>query len=487
MTRRARLASAAWAVGLAGAVACTITVAWSLVLGLYSVHLLFYATFIAAGILGALIGARDPNNGVGWIMSIASLAAVLFFLPVDYGYTALVVESGAWPLGRLALWFGAWAWAPLLGLFLPSLTVRFPDGQVPRRWRSVDWLAIAGTITFAAGIAFAPAQVGARFVQVPDQVDSALGVAAARSPLPVSLDSSAAELIIAAGIAVMLLAYLFAVLSMVDRFRHARGDRRLQLEWFAYAGLLVIGFEIGGGVALIMGWQLGSDIDVAIHLAPFALPLAIAIAILHRHLYDIDVLINRTLVYGALTAILAATYTAGITLLQRLFVTVSGQRSDAVYVLTAFAIVIGFTPVKNWLQGWVDAHVGRQGSAAAMDAFSSEVASIVSVIDAGMVARRLVDQSASAFGAAGAAIYLRSAGPSPAYARGSLDGDGCVEIPLPARGRTLGRLVVGRRPGGATYTVRDREALQRSADSVAQALLVAERLGLTPGGRQSKD
>ena len=480
MTGRSSLATAAWIVGVAGAVACTTTVALALALGLYSVHLLFYATFIAAGILGALIGARQPRNSVAWLMSIASVAAVLYFLPVDYGYAALVVAHGAWPLGGVALWFGAWAWAPLLGAFLPSLTVRFPDGRVPRRWRLVDWLAIAGTATFAAGIALAPARVSTRFVQVPDQVHRALGSAFVANPLPTPLPAAGAEALIAAGVGLMLLAYLFAVLSMIDRYRLTSSDRRLQLKWFAYAGVIVVGCEIAGGLALIAGRDLGADADAVIHLAPFALPVAIAIGILYHRLYEIDVLINRTLVYGSLTAILAATYTAGITFLQRVYVAVSGQRSDAVYVITAFAIVVGFTPVKAWLQAWVDRHVGRQASASAMNEFSAQVESVVSVVDAERAVRRLVDEAVAAFGAGGAAIFVGSNGASsPAYRRGSVDDAGCIEVPLRCDERRLGTLVLGGRRGGAAYTRRDRDALQRSADSVGAALALAEHLGLT--------
>ncbi|HET7465404.1 MAG TPA: GAF domain-containing protein [Candidatus Dormibacteraeota bacterium] len=476
MSRKRNLRILAWGLGLSGAVVSTLTVALTVGLGLYSVHVLLYAAFIAAGILGALVASRETHNSVGWLMCVASLAAALYYGPVDYGYVALVLESGSWPLGGVALWLGAWAWAPLLGLFIPLLTVRFPDGRVPRRWRAVDWLAVGGTLCFAVGVAFAPHEVNARFLQVPARVNSLLA-----NPFGATMPADLARVIVDAGLALILLGYLLAVMSVIDRFRHARDEKRLQLKWFAYAGVAVIVAEICGAAALIGGWQLGTDFEIAVHLATFALPVAITIAILHYRLYDIDVLINRTIVYGGMTAILAATYTAGITFLQRLFMAVTGQRSDAAYVLTAFAIVVGFTPVKSWLQARVDRRMGNHNPSAVLGEFSAEVEAVVSVIDVHRVARRLLEQAVVAFDARGASLFLGPNGASTAiYSRGSVKGDGCIGVPLRYEDRQFGHLLLGSRRGGASYSKRDRELLQRSADSVGDALALAEHLGFRP-------
>ena len=105
-THESRLRTLAWALGLGGAIACALLVGWTVALGLFSPHALTYLTFIAAGLLGALIASREPRNGVGWLMCAASMAAILLYLPLDYGSTALVVEHGSWPLGGVALWLG---------------------------------------------------------------------------------------------------------------------------------------------------------------------------------------------------------------------------------------------------------------------------------------------------------------------------------------------------------------------------------------------
>jgi len=469
----------AWTLGLAGAGSCIFTIGLTFGLGLYSAHALTYLTFIAAGLLGALVVYREPLNGVGWLMCFASLAAVFLYLPLDYGYAAVVVEPSL-PLGGVALWLGAWAWVPVICLFLPLLTVRFPDGVVPSRWRIVDWLAGIGTAATAAGVAVGPAGVQVRFLPF-TQAQLGLVVTSIRNPLGVSAPMDVADLVIDVGFALVLLAYLASVASVVDRFRHARGDQRPQLKWFAYAGVLIAAALIADGGAALIGIVPTADVEIPFHLSFFALPLAIGIAILRYRLYDIDLIINRSLVYGGMTAILAAAYTAGITLLQRLFVSVSGQRSDAAYVLTAFGIVVGFSPLKDWLQHQVDRRISHRSPSAVLDEFRANVEAVVSVIDVHRVACRLLDQALAAFDARGAALYLRSSDvPGPMYSRGQLNGSPGLEVPLRFEDRLLGRLILGTRRGDATYTVHDRQLLQASADSVGEALALAEHLGFRP-------
>ncbi len=479
--RAVRLRSLAWALGLGGAVGCTFTVGLTLALGLLSPHLLLYLTFITAGLVGALVASREPRNAVGWLMCAASLAGLLLFLPLDYGYTALVLERGSWPLGGAALWFGTWAWAPVFGLFLPLVTVRFPDGKVPPRWRIVDWLAGIGTAATAAGVALGPADVQIRFLPFSDALNARLGPSI-WNPLGAPLPEGISGLVIGIGIALAFLAYVASVASVVDRFRHARGDQKVQLKWFAYGGVLIAAaLVVEGAAAIILGNLPPAVVDAAFHLSFFALPLTIAIAILRYRLYDIDLVINRSLVYGGMTAILAAAYTAGVQLFQRLFVSESGQKSDAAYVLTAFVVVVGFSPVKDWLQGVVNSRIGHRSPSALLNEFRADVEAVVSVIDVHRVARRLMDQAVAAFDARGAALYLRSnEAAGPLYSRGQVNGEAGIEVPLRYEDRPLGRLVLGSRRGDVAYTEHDRELPQRSADSVGEALALAEHLGFRP-------
>lgn len=468
----------AWALGLAGAVACTVTAGLTAAAGLLSAEVLLYPTFIAFGLLGALVASSQPQNRIGWFMCFASVGAVLLFLPLDYGYAAQFTHRGAWPFGGLALWVAGWGWIPLLGLLLPMITVRFPDGRVASRWRAVDWLAIAGNIA-AVGVALAPADLVVRFLLLPH---GWLGRVALLidSPFAAAVPTALPVVLIFAGLASIFLAYLLALASVIDRFRHATGDESAQLKWFVYSGVLIALAVLYGTFTSVTGGAQSDLAQVAIHAAFFALPFAIAIAVLRYHLYDIDLIINRTLVYGSLTAILGAVYAAVVTLLNRLFISISGSKSDAAYVVTAFVVVIASSPIKDWLQRQVDRRIAHRSPSSVLAEFRADVDSVVSVIDVHRVARRLLDEAFTAFDARGAALYLESDGSSALYSRGRTDGDAVLEIPLRHDGRALGRLVMGSRRGDIAYTQSDRDALQRSADSVGEALALAVHLGHGP-------
>jgi len=182
-----------------------------------------------------------------------------------------------------------------------------------------------------------------------------------------------------------------------------------------------------------------------------------------------------------MTAIVAAAYTASITLFQRLFISVSGQKSDAAYVLTAFAIVVGFSPVKDWLQHRVDDRVGGSDTRSALDGFTSRVDAVVSVLDVERIAQALLYEALTAFKADGGAVYLHSGGDSqPVCSRGRLNGEASLEVALRFEGQRLGRLVLGSRHGDVPYSERDRTVLQRSADSAGEALALAAHLGFRP-------
>ncbi len=157
----------AWVLGVVGALACAAGAAMAIAFGAPPSFLFVYLVGVLMGLLGALIASRDSHNSIGWLMVATSLATCFLHLPARYGYEALVIQHGAWPFGSLAVWFGAWGWVPVLGLSLPLIAVRFPDGKVPHRWRAVDWLAIAGTILFSASIALQPPAILIQFLAIP--------------------------------------------------------------------------------------------------------------------------------------------------------------------------------------------------------------------------------------------------------------------------------------------------------------------------------
>ena len=471
VTRRAKVV--AWTLGLGGVVACIAAAGVVLAFGAPSTFLVTYLVGVVLGLIGALVASREPRNSIGWLMCAGSIAVSLTHLPAGYGYFALVVQHGAWPLGGVAIWLGAWGYAVILGLFLPLISVRFPDGKVRPRWRFVDWLAVAGTVLFAAGIALQPWNVLVDFLAIP-------GADVARLTSHIERGHGVLNLVQGAGLSLIVLGYVAGAASIAARYRRAQGDVRAQLRWFVYSGALVAAAFAYGAVA----WNF-FGVPLYLALTPFefavlTLPIAIAVAILRYRLYDIDLIINRTIVYGALTAILGAVYAAVVTLLNRLFISVSGQRSDAAYVVTAFVVVIASSPLKDWLQRQVDRRVVHRSPVAMLDDFRADVDAVVSVIDVHRVARRLLDEAVTAFDARGAALYLEGDGVGPSYSRGRFSGDAALEIELRHDGRPVGRLVMASRRGDIAYTHSDRDALQRSADSVGEALALAAHLGHWP-------
>ncbi|HEX2646134.1 MAG TPA: hypothetical protein VHO95_02805, partial [Candidatus Dormibacteraeota bacterium] len=462
---------------------CAATIGLTIAAGLSSEEVLTLPTFVVTGLIGALVASRAPANSVGWLMCASSLIAVLLFLPLDYGYAGQVTRHGAWPLGGVALWLGGWTWAPVVGLALPVLTVRFPSGKVPRGWRVIDWLAIAGTALFMVSVALAPVDVVARFLLIHPSLASTVAPHIV-NPLGARLPSGVADSVSGLALLAIVMSYVLSVFSVIYRFRSARGDERLQLKWFAYAGVIIGVAGLFQTTAGIVSETLSDQLSFAIHVSFLALPIAIGIAILRYHLYDIDLIINRTLVYGILTAILGAVYAAVVTLLNRLFIAASGQKSDAAYVVTAFVVVVASSPIKDWLQRQVDRRVVHRSPSAVLGELKSDVDSVVSVIDVHRIARRLLDEAATAFDARGAAVYLQPDSETPLFTRGSLNGETCVEIELRFAERKLGRLVLGSRRGDLTYSPHDLAALQQSADSIAEALALAAHLGFRPLPRQ---
>lgn len=471
--------SLAWVLGLAGTVGCCVGAILAIEFAAPRSFLLVYMVGILMGVLGALVASREPHNSIGWLMCATSICTSLLHIPTGYAYLALAINHGSWVLGSFAAWFGAWSWVPVIA-FLPVIAVRFPDGKIPRHMRAVDWIAIAGVALFALAIALDPASRMLGFMSVPSTAidrmlpyfhDSVGGI------VPLSWLVQIQGL----GLAFIVTSYVASATALVTRYRGARGERRLQLEWFAYAGAIVAAALAYGGIAYAF---LGQPLYIALtpfEVAAATLPIAIGVAILRYRLYDIDLLINRTLVYLSLTAILGALYVAAITFFNRLFISLSGQKSDAAYVVTAFVVAVAFGPIRDWLQRHVNRWVGRGNATQQLDQFRSSVDAVVAVIDVDRILRKLVDQAVTAFNARGAELYLTPAA-RPVYTRGEVNGAGGVEVTLRHGGREVGRLVMGSRRGGALYSERDRLALQSTADSVADAIELAEHRGLPPEG-----
>jgi hypothetical protein len=307
--------------------------------------------------VGAIIASRRPGNAVGWIFCAIGLCGGAEVFTVEYGIYALVTNPGSLPAGVIATWIGTWIWLPSVTLTITFLLLLFPHGRLlSPRWRPVAWLAAGVTIASVVLLAIVPWDLLDPGVpaQNPVGIESFryLGIA---PPAPIFL----------IGIPTMLL----CVGSLVLRFKRSRAEERQQLKWFVYAGVVVVGALF---VPLLVPGAASSLLQLFVMPA---LPVAAGVAILRYRLYDIDVLINRTLVYGALTASLVAIYLGGVVVLRELLFGFTGRSSQLVVVASTLAIAALFSPLRRRIQGFIDRRFYRRKYDAqkTLEAFSAKL------------------------------------------------------------------------------------------------------------------
>jgi hypothetical protein len=299
----------------------------------------FTAVAVPFAAVGALIVIHRPGNRLGGLLLVGALAIGVEKVAqelVQYG----VRHPGAVPALEWIGWVSNWAWVPAIFmiLLLPAL---FPDGQpLSPRWRPLVWTIVAGALVTLVGSALVPGIVDAPSLRNPLGLSGAAGA---------SLEEALPKLFVGLPVAAVA-----GAASLIMRFRRARGVERQQLKWLAYAG----------GVLMIApvvpdSW-LGGWASSAVNLAQWAIPAAIGVAILRYRLYDIDRLINRTLVYGLLTAMLAAVYAAVVLVLGQLFGGIGTEPPSWAVAGATLAVAALFQPARRRIQQAVDGRFNRR-------------------------------------------------------------------------------------------------------------------------------
>lgn len=431
--------------------------------------LLYLFSAIVGGAVGALIAARRPRNPIGWILLGTAFFQVAEDVFVGYSTFGLITQLGALPGAIIFAWLAQWMWTlPFAALLLFILL--YPTGHLlSPRWRVVAWAGMVGVAVLLLATAFA-SELILVYRNPPLTFPNPVGLIDTKNIVQPILLPFAYTFV---------LATLFASLaSLVIRFRRAQGDERQQLKWFTYAVALALVTEVVASVVL------GEWAQAVQNLAFLMLPLSVGVAILRYRLYDIDLLINRTLVYLPLTAILAGIYAASIALSQKLFVAVTGRTSDAATVLTTLVVVAAFTPVKDGLQALVDKRFKEPPDPAKkLKAFNQELQSVVRVFNVEQTARRFLDEATAAFDAAGGVVSLETEGQPPrVYTVGAWNGQAKVSLSLADNGKRFGVVQLAARRNGADYTAEDAKTLQENAQLVATAIALAERTNGTAGG-----
>jgi hypothetical protein len=297
--------------------------------------------------VGAVIAPRTPpRNPIGWLFCVVGLLFAVTHFSAEYAtYTLLAAPGSPLSGGEAAAWLTSWLWVPQLGSVV-LVVLLFPNGRLPSRgWRWFAWLSVLLVLTGALLCALSPGPIS-------------VGLGPIRNPLGVESLPSFIK-IVERVVNTLLFA---AVISLFVRLRRARELERQQIKWFVYATALTI---CGGILTYPVSEAIGSQWLKWIGFVPFivgvmAIPISMGIAVLRYRLYDIDILINRTLVYGALTAILAALYFGGIVVLQAVFVALTGERSTLAIVASTLVIAALFNPLRRRVQGFVDRRFYRR-------------------------------------------------------------------------------------------------------------------------------
>ncbi|HZJ06583.1 MAG TPA: hypothetical protein VFD59_14070 [Nocardioidaceae bacterium] len=338
MTRRAATTGLAWALFgffVLTLVATLALIAWSSA----ATDQLFVFTAFGFGLVGALVAAREPGNAVGWLLLAAAVSFGLQELAVAY-----LAEPGR-PGDGVAVWFDAQlGWLFVALVLLPLL---FPNGRLlSPRWRVAVWVGLAGFVLDTVGVVL--------------EQDAVLSL----------------------GNLLLAVALLLAAASLVLRLRRSQGRERQQVKLFVYVGALAVTVLLFGMPTVFIGPSAPDWVVVmgtiawftTLALILFGMPIAIGVAILRHRLYDIDVVIKRTLVYGSLTILLGASYLGSVLLLQ-LALNPLTQTSDLAVAASTFAVAALFRPVRKRVQAVVDQRFyrGRYDAARTLAGFSARL------------------------------------------------------------------------------------------------------------------
>jgi hypothetical protein len=320
---------------------------------------------VAFTTVGAVVGSRRPENPIGWLFCAIGVFAAIVLLSSEYAAYTLLAQPDSLPGGLAMVWIRAWVWVPYVGLFVLLFLV-FPEGWPQSR--ALRWFTSLVLFVIAYGTilaAFSPGPIDA----IGAAVDNPLGMKALRG---VGTNSAVGPLE-----SVLYVLGIVAAASLFGRMRRARGVERQQIKWFAYATVVLVGgvvLDFTVSEATGVSW-LGEIGFVLTMVGLAGLPMAIGIAVLRYRLYNIDRIINRTLVYGTLTAMLLALYFGGIVVLQRIFVLLTGEKSTVAVVASTLLIAALFNPLRRRIQSFIDRRFYRKKYDArkTLEAFSTKL------------------------------------------------------------------------------------------------------------------
>jgi hypothetical protein len=356
-------ASLAWSACAFSLALTALTVLLIVLLLRSDTHIYYYwleTSMVAVGYatVGAIVASRLPHSPVGWLFCAIGLTFGVSHFSAEYAAYALLAPSRWLPGGEAFAWLTSWVWVGGLGLIV-YLDLLFPNGRLPSaRWRLFAWFTAIALLPAAILGALSPGLILSSTLHNPLGIEGLPNV------------SKEVE-------AFMYALVVVGASSMLSRLRHAGRIERQQIKWFAYATAVAISGVIlkntvYPAVGVIWVWWVGLVLTT---VGVVSSPVAMGIAIFRYRLYQIDILINRTLVYGLLTAVLVAVYLGGVVFLQYAFRSLTGEGSQLAVVASTLIIAALFIPLRRRIQSFLDRRFYRSKYDArkTLEAFSAKL------------------------------------------------------------------------------------------------------------------
>ncbi|MGH3087445.1 MAG: histidine kinase [Rubrobacteraceae bacterium] len=423
---------------------------------------IYAAGSAGAPVLGALIASRRPDNPYGWLWLGFGMALATLSFGANYAEYAALSGNLPAPVAAAAVGSAGWvAWVALT----PLLMLLFPDGRLPSsRWRFVAWITVAAGAACVVLAPFMPGQSGVASVENPFGVGGWIG--------------DAIMALVVAGVFVIFGCTILSAFSLVFRFRRAEGTQRRQIKWFAYAAVIL-------GGSLVFSGFLGRDLpgvwDAVFEAATLSgLYVAVGIAIFRHRLYDIDLIINRTLVYGVLSACVVGIYVLVVGYLGAVFQT---GRSLAISLVAAGLVAVLFAPLRDRLQRGANRLMyGERDDPYAVISRLGE--RMEATLEPEAVLPTIALTLREALKLPYAAIELREGNePFVAAEEGSPTKEE-IRLPLAHHGEEIGALLLAPRPGEDGFSPADRRLLE---DLARQAGAAAHAVRLTKDLQRSRE
>ena len=347
----------------------------------------FSIALLTFSAVGALIASRHPRNAVGWILIGIGFSWALDSAFEGYAMYGLKTHPGSLPAAAYANAFDDWLWVVSIGLMGTLLLQLFPDGRsLGRRWRPLTWISAAAIAVTAASEMFSPDRMSDSVVPA---AANPLGVSALGGVLPLTQNA----------LSIVILCIPCSAAVLLVRYRRSHGAERLQLKWLVSATAAIVAFYMvvvtlsGAPAGQVPLWLLVLQ-DAAV-FSFCLIPLAIGAAVLRYRLYEIDVIVRRTVVYSVLVAVLAGLYVAAVSALGFVGRELTGQSGAVAVTISTLLVAVSFQPLRGRIQSAVDHRFyrGRYDAQVAVATFSGRLRSEIDLESLTGELLELVDQT----------------------------------------------------------------------------------------------